>query len=85
MNSILHENMKKFCKVRNCKLYSFEPINNEKTKYHLILSTGFGYPEFYVTNNTFEGIGENKSINLTHQWIKFQEEISSKNETILGL
>ena len=84
MKNITHEDIKKFCKARNCKLYSFEPINEEKTAYHLVVNTGFGYPEFSVSKNKFEGIGENKAINLTNAWIKFQEEISS-NETILSL
>ena len=86
MKNITHEHMKKFCKSRNCKLYSFEPVNDEKTVYHLVVSTGFGYPEFSVSKNKFEGIGENKCINLTTAWIKFQEEIKySVNETILSL
>lgn len=61
-------------------------MNDEKTLYHLVVNTGFGYPEFQVSKNKFEGIGENKCINLTAAWIKFQEEIkSSTNEPILSL
>ena len=85
MNNKMHEHMKRFCKTRNCKLYSFEPINDEKTVYHLVVNTGFGYPEFHVSKNKFEGIGENKAINLSNAWVKFQEEVSSTNEPVLGL
>ena len=87
MKNITHEHMKKFCNARNCKLYTFEPINDEKTEYHCVINTGFGkMPEFKVTKNQFVGIGENKCIDLSTQWLKFQNEIRSiENEPILGL
>lgn len=88
MKNLTHEQMIKFCQLCNCKLYTFEPANAEKTEYHLVVNTGVvgPMPEFSVTKNHFKGLGENKSINLTSKWLKYLDELkSAMNETILSI
>ena len=82
MKNITHEQMKRFCNSCNCKLYSFEPIDSEKTEYHLVVNTGVigSMPEFSVTKNHFKGIGEHKQINLTNKWLKYLDELKSAFE-----